>query len=303
MSGKGEGKPSWPWPNPYVPFAWSGAPNANAAMLGIGGMPQVPCDQEMPSPGGAPKRVLQRNTTEEGKQYDAGAQLGGLGAKSLPRGDRAKLIRAMIPAVGLAPYSLEPPHLDAIIFLLTGQKPTLKLADIQGGCDPVKLRQAFRNEANARDNEPRSPSRADVEELVRFENWQALEDLATNQGFDVRDSLAKPKKGNNNTSSKGDEQMVAAIEALGQELANQNGEVDAKRDRYQNLGSGWDQGEAWEKERPRKEAWEKKGTNGDYGDGGWPLTDQGGWARLGPIENQTGQERWARSGKRPRGQT
>lgn len=91
-------------------------------------------------------RVLRRRTTEEGRNYDMYTYLGGDSKASLPSADRAKLLHHILGgSVGiLSLHSLPGEVLDAALFLLTGQQPTMTIRSVS--TNPLRLRDEFRDE-------------------------------------------------------------------------------------------------------------------------------------------------------------
>lgn len=73
-------------------------------------------------------RCLVRQDTDNGKTYECFSVLGGTSKNALPRPERAKLVSFMMPAARkLRVATLTSNELDAVIYIATGQQPTLRV--------------------------------------------------------------------------------------------------------------------------------------------------------------------------------
>lgn len=110
---------------------------ALAAILGLGGG------------GAANKRSLKRKSTEEGKTYEWYTFLGGSNKTALPLQDRVKIINCCdTSAGGLILNKYDTFWIDAALYFMTGQSPTLRLRS--ASTDPENLREMLKAEYDQR---------------------------------------------------------------------------------------------------------------------------------------------------------
>ena len=111
------------------------------------------------------QRALKRKSTDEGRSLEAYTYLGGDAKASLPHGDKVKIVHALRPDVGiLVLNSLAGECLDAVMWILTGQQPTLAIRQVS--VEPDRLRHTLREEYERRQRRWQSTGEKDLPNLL-----------------------------------------------------------------------------------------------------------------------------------------